>query len=83
MAWNSVSICGTAKSAPRQFTKLLKPVLASFRNRGVILAIYIDDIYCQKDSYVCQVALREKKNTIQSLGFIEHEGKSMLQPRQQ
>lgn len=31
-------------SAPRIFTKLLRPVAATMRKRGVCLLIYLDDI---------------------------------------
>ena len=32
------------RSAPRVFTKLLKPVVAQLRNMGIRLIIYVDDI---------------------------------------
>ena len=38
-------------SAPRQFTKLLKPILAFIRHQGIIVLTYIDDGFTTAATY--------------------------------
>ena len=43
-------------SAPRLYTKLLKPVLAHLRKQGVVIAIYLDDPTPHTESFIiCRV----------------------------
>ena len=78
-----VALPNGLKSAPRQFTKLLKPILATLRSKGLTLSIYIDDVYCQDDTFeACKSAMAQTKDTLQSVGFINHEVKSMTDPEQ-
>ncbi|XP_065195411.1 uncharacterized protein LOC135826738 [Sycon ciliatum] len=70
-------------SAPRQFTKLLHPVITCLRQQGVRLVVYLDDILIMAGSY--QEALQHVANLIHlllALGFQVNFSKSELQPVQ-
>ena len=68
-------------SAPRLFTKLMKPVLATLREHGHMISSYIDDIYIQGDSYEdCSQSLRETTELLTKLGFVINREKSMTTP---
>ena len=47
----------------RKFTKMLKPQLANFHDKGHIFSAHIDDIYMQGSNYV---------GCVDSLGFTVH-----------
>ena len=68
-------------TAPRIFTKLLKPVVAYLRTRNIRLLIYLDDILIIGSSV--QI-LREHTalviELLQNLGFIINYEKSLLTP---
>ena len=70
--------------APRVFTKMMKPVLASLRCQGVRLIIYLDDILVMASSI--ETFNRHKKiaiSLLESLGFLIIYKKSNLTPSQQ
>lgn len=70
-------------SAPRVFTKVLKPFVAYFRDLGIRLIIYLDDIFILSDSISGLLNdLDIAKGTLQTLGFIINLKKSVLEPRQ-
>ena len=70
-------------SAPRIFTKLLKPSLGRLRDDGVLLVVYIDDIMLLADDPQTLVTYIHKAITLLiSLGFTIHEGKSVFVPSQ-
>lgn len=70
-------------SAPRIFTKLLKPALARLREDGVLLVIYIDDIILFADDPQTLLGFIQRAITLlQSLGFTIHSDKSQLVPSQ-
>ena len=72
---NSLSTC------PRNFTKLLKPVLCTLRRQGHILVIFIDDILIIAASYeACAEAIVAAINVLISLGFVLHVEKSVFLP---
>jgi len=71
-------------SAPRAFTKLLKPVVGFLRQNGCRLIIYLDDLLMmhqdraqleQITQFTCQL--------FESLGLIVNQKKSMLTPAQE
>ena len=70
-------------SAPRVFTKLLKPVLARLRHQGVRLIMYLDDMLVMTQSreelgrQLTQIML-----LLESLGFVINKQKSQLLPTQ-
>ena len=58
-------------SAPRMFTKLLKPVFKVLREKGLLSSAYIDDLYLQGDTF--HECLENALNTVQllrDLGFV-------------
>ena len=70
--------------APRLFTKIMKPVVASLRSQGVRLIIYIDDILIIASSI--ETLNRHKTlaiSLLESLGFLINYEKSNLTPSQQ
>ena len=70
--------------APRKFTKLLKPVLSELHIQGHISSGYIDDIYLQgKTHQQCVTNVIDTVTQFDSLGFIAHPTKSVLNPAQQ
>ncbi len=70
-------------SAPRDFTKLLKPPLSYLRLQGVTIAIYIDDTYIQSDTLDgCKNSVCLTKDLLEELGFFINYKKSVLEPCQ-
>ena len=70
-------------SAPRTFTKLLKPVVAFLRQRGVRLVIYIDDILIMADTKEKAAAhLILTLDVLEYLGFLINYDKSIVEPTQ-
>ena len=68
-------------SAPRLFTKLLKPVLAKLRLQGHVIVGYIDDLYLQGDTPEdCLANVKETVQFFSECGFIIHPTKSVLVP---
>lgn len=68
-------------SAPRVFTKLLKPLFAYLRKQGVDCMGYIDDSFLLANSYEdCLSAVQQTVSLFQELGFIVHTKKSILKP---
>ncbi|WAR19957.1 YG31B-like protein [Mya arenaria] len=61
-------------SAPKQFTKMMKPVYASLRMMGHKNSGYIDDSLLMGDTYSDTV------NLMMELGFMIHETKSVMVP---
>ncbi|XP_066596921.1 uncharacterized protein [Prorops nasuta] len=58
-------------SAPFIFTKLMKPVVASLRERGFLSVVYLDDILCLgKDEASCKNNIQETIGFLESLGFL-------------
>ena len=71
-------------SAPRLFTKLMKPVDSTLRSKGICLVGYIDDILILADSpRELNLAVNETILLLQSLGFFIHETKSNIEPSQE
>ena len=69
--------------APRLFTKILKSVYATLRQKGHLNVGYIDDSYLQGENIVdCQANIRDTCDLFSRLGFILHPVKSVLQPVQ-
>ena len=69
--------------APRVFTKVLKPFVASIRNKGIRLVIYLDDMAIISSSR--ELSSQEAVIIVQileSLGFIINKEKSVLFPSQ-
>ena len=71
-------------SAPRVFTKLMKPVLSILRQSGVRLIAYLDDFLIMGETR--QLALQHAATTLnllEGLGFVANYPKSVLIPSQE
>ena len=70
-------------SAPRVFTKLLKPVTALLRQRGLRLILYLDDMLLMAQSkFELKAFVKLVPQFLQLLGFNINWGKSVLPPTQ-
>lgn len=71
-------------SAPRAFTKLLIPVFAHLREKGHECFGYIDDTFIVGDSFEeALFSCQQLAATLDNLGFVVHEHKSVMIPRQE
>ncbi|KAJ8044060.1 hypothetical protein HOLleu_11420 [Holothuria leucospilota] len=71
-------------SAPRVFTKLLKPVFSNLRKRGFNVVGYIDDIFIKGDTFNdCEQAVKATVNLLTELGFLVHYVKSEPEPNKE
>ena len=71
-------------SAPRVFTKILKPVFAKMRQEGFIVLGYIDDSLIMADSYEqCVKGTERLTQLLTQLGFSLNYQKSVLVPEKQ
>ena len=70
-------------SAPRIFTKLLKPVYATLNTQGHLNLGYIDDSYLQGDTAKeCSSNIKATSLLFNRLGFHLHPTKSVIVPTQ-
>jgi hypothetical protein len=70
-------------TAPRVFTKLLRPVVAFLRTRNIRLLIYLDDILLVASSpLILHQHTSVVINLLQDLGFLVNFEKSILTPTQ-
>lgn len=70
-------------SAPRNFTKLFKPVFAHLRREGVNIMGYIDDIFIVHESeHTCRLHIVKTIALLERLGFVVNKEKSVLKPVQ-
>ena len=71
-------------TAPRLFTKLLKPVFATLRKEGHIVVGYLDDtLIIGECSAQTKQAVKATTAIFSDLGFLVHPDKSVLEPTQQ
>ena len=71
-------------SAPRLFTKVLKPIYAHLRSLGHFCMGHIDDSFLMGHTYTsCGENIWETTNTFLKLGFVIHPTKSVLIPTQE
>jgi len=70
-------------SAPRVFTKLLKPVLAQLRHQGARVIMYLDDMLLMAQSKdELEEQLEQIQILLEGLGFVINRKKSRLHPTQ-
>ena len=70
--------------APRIFTKILKPALATLHSVGHVSVAHIDDCYLQGQTYEkCVFNVIDTFILLDSLGFVIHPIKSILQSSQE
>ena len=68
-------------SAPRVFTKLMKPVVAQLRKQGIRLIIYLDDILIMAETETLAKQYAQTTcNLLETLGFVINFQKSILVP---
>ena len=68
-------------SAPRKFTKLLKPIVAHLRTLGIVLIIYIDDVWVTAASFsLCLSHVLQTARTLTKVGFLLNRKKSRPEP---
>ena len=71
-------------SAPRLFTKLMKPVFATLRQYGYKNAGYIDNSLLIGDTEEeCESNIKDTDTLLKWLGFVVHEKKSVFKPTKQ
>ena len=70
-------------SAPRLFTKIMKPIYCHLRGMGHISSGYLDDSFLQGETYQeCLSNIHETNTTLENAGFSPHETKSVTVPTQ-
>ncbi|MES9881024.1 MAG: reverse transcriptase domain-containing protein [Sedimenticola sp.] len=71
-------------TAPRVFTKVLKPVFSTLRSRGHVSTAYVDDSCLQGATFQeCEVNIRDTVELMDDLGLTVHPEKSQLIPCKQ
>ena len=71
-------------SAPRKFTKLLKPVISFLRRQGITCIIYIDDLWLMALTYsACLRSMFNAANLLSKVGFLLNKKKSHPVPSQE
>ena len=66
-------------SAPRLFTKIMKPVFAKLRQQGVEVVRFIDDtLVVGNTKHETEAAVTKTKELLEELGFSIHPEKSVL-----
>ena len=70
-------------SAPRKFTKLLKPILSFLRKQGIVILMYIDDGWTMALTYdLCFSQISYVMKSFTSFGFLINKKKSRPNPSQ-
>ena len=70
-------------TAPRVFSKILKPVIALLRTRGMCLIIYLNDLLIAAGTYTdCLNHTKQVISLLESLGFRINYEKSVIIPTQ-
>ena len=78
-----VYLCSGLSSAPRIYTKVLKPIYRWLRQQGFRGSYYIDDsLNMNQDQTVCKETIAIMADTLESLGFSVHKEKSVFVPAQ-
>ena len=71
-------------SAPRAFTKLLKPLVAVIRSKGIRIVIFLDDLLIMhQDKVQCQKIFSQITHLLSNLGFLIKQEKCSSCPTQQ
>ena len=70
-------------SAPRLFTKILKPIISFLRKQGHIIVCYLDDAWQKAETYnECLKTCAATYNLFVECGFLPNPKKSSLVPQQ-
>ena len=69
--------------APRQFTKLMRPVLAHSNSLGISVSAYLADLFISAPSEEqCAANIQTTIEVLRNLGFAVNEKKSVVKPTQ-
>ncbi len=69
--------------APRLFTKLTKPIIATLQRAGHTISPYLDDMFiCGRDYDACRIAVEATLQLLASLGLCVNTDKSTITPVQ-
>ena len=80
---NFASYHSGISTAPRVFSKILKPVTALLRTRGISLIIYLGNLLIAAGTYIdCLNHTRQVISLLESLGFRISNEKSVIIPTQ-
>lgn len=70
-------------SAPRMFTKLLKPMYSVLRQQGHVSSAYLDDSFLEGDTFEsCKSNALDTLDILENLGFCPNYAKSVITPTQ-
>ena len=68
-------------SAPRWYTKLLKPVFSHLRNTGLVSAYYLDDTWLMgRSKEECEANVAQTHQMLVDTGFLINKAKSQMLP---
>ncbi|XP_056388255.1 uncharacterized protein LOC130283090 [Hyla sarda] len=82
--WQFTCLPFGLSSAPWCFTKLMKPVVAALRSRGVRLIIYLDDLLIMaRSKSQASLHMSWTISLLHTLGFVVNREKSVLVPAQE
>ena len=82
--WQYKALPNGLSSAPRLFTKLLKPAFASLHNAGHVVLGYLDDtLIIGRSHRQATKAVTATSELLSELGFIIHPTKSVIEPVQE
>lgn len=75
-------LCFGLASAPKVFTKILKPVLSIWRRQGIRCLVYLDDcLFLDSDAKQLQNTIKFCTRMLQNLGFLINWEKSEITPQ--
>ncbi len=81
--WQFTCLCFGLSSAPRIFTKIMKPATGMLRSKGHISSNYLDDSLLIGDSEdECSRNVHDRCHLMERLGFVINETKSIRNPTQ-
>lgn len=70
-------------SAPRWFTKIMKPIFSRLRNQGLLSVYYLDDCWLSgRSADECKHNVNKTHELLEKAGFLINEKKSSLVPKQ-
>ena len=82
--WEFACLLFGLASAPRTFTKIMKPVVATLRNLEIRLIISLDDLLILADlEPTARLHLATAQSLLENLGFVINLKKSVLSPVQE
>lgn len=82
--WKFRALPFGVSSAPYVFTRVMRTVMQFFRNQGIRISIYLDDmIIMAKTPGLAHLHTQYVLNVLEALGFVINRSKSCLEPSRQ